>query len=245
MSDLLNRLVSTAPGNGDAGVPLLTQIVVVLSGLDYDIQSLKDGFFLEGPDTDQFIGSGQIALQNRRISQGDMDSFFTQAGRAGIVKGSVEVTQGTDTTLSLTADLPFAPLIEYTASLTGVLAADAVTPVDGFITFSFTTGSGSIEEVPSEMSASVLSCSSLVPASPTDDLMLVSSSIPNGAVELSPDTSEIVLVFNKPLDGATITDGAIDVFSESAFSHPNLHVSVAGVMVKTLSVNGNELTISF
>ena len=80
-SDLLSRVLDTFPADSDTGVPLLSNITVTLSGLDYDIQTLKDGLFLEGPDTDQYIGPGIIdQVFPNNISQGDIDDFLKSPG---------------------------------------------------------------------------------------------------------------------------------------------------------------------
>src|SRR5688572_17380345 len=159
MSDLLDLVVDTFPGNNDVGVPLRSEITITLSGLDYDEESLEEGFFVEGPDTDQFIGPGlEMQAFPDSISQGDLDDFLASPGYQGIVQGTVTVSGVSgNTVVTFTPTRPLAPNTMYVANLTGILESDGETEIDGFVSMSFETGSGSIEAIPSTVSTSVLS----------------------------------------------------------------------------------------
>lgn len=246
MSDLSDRIKDTFPGNGDQGVPLQSNLTFTLSGLDYDEDSLKEGIFVEGPDTDQFVGPGQIDLVvPANVSQGDIDDFLQSPGYQGIVAGEVTVTGiAGDTVVTFDPTLPLAPLTEYTMNLTGVLDSSEV-DIDGFVTLSFITGTGSIEEVPADVSSSVLSAGVSESASIADSAtpFQVKSITPSDlSVENPTDLSEIVVEFNKPIDPASV-DGNVSVTTVPATDHPNAPVNSQGDLAISTEVEGNKLRI--
>ena len=112
--------------------------------------------------------------------------------------------------------------------------------------FSFSTGTGSITEVPSTASTSVIGTeSSLV--SDEEALEIVAMTPPNGSTHQSTSTRTIVIEFSGALDDTTITDDTITLLSypvSGTFSGPSSTGALDPVeMVKGLSVDGNELTI--
>lgn len=245
MSDLLDRIQDTFPANGDVGVPLRAEVTVTLSGLDYDEDSLKEGFFLEGPDTDQFIGPAMLSLKfPSNVSQGDFDDFFESPGRKGIVKAVVTVSGISGNTLvTLTPELPLAANIEYVANLTGVLDSLG-SEIDGFVSFSFTSGSGSIEEVPASTSSSVLSSSSILAGSTSSDSLAVVRTIPaDHEVEVDPDLDEIIIEFNKSIDPSSVSIDSVLVETYPATDHPSANTNSAGVLATSVEVDGRQLKV--
>lgn len=245
MSDLSVRIKDTYPANGDEGVPLRVDLTITLSGLDYDNDSLKEGLFVEGPDTDQYVGPGLLELKYpNNISQGDIDDFLQSPGYAGIVEGEV-TTSGIagDTVVTFSPTLPMAPLTEYRVNLTGVTTSGLV-DIDGFVTLSFITGSGSIEEIPSDVSSSVLSASlSEAGALSADGEFSVLSSNPaDNSIDISVDTDEIVINFNKPIDPTSVT-GNVQVKTVPVTDHPNATTRSQGDLAVTTEVEGNKLKI--
>lgn len=245
MSALLDRVLDTFPASGDTGVPLSSTLTFTLSGINYDEDSLTEGFFLEGPDTDQFVGPGILLFQDDNVSQNDMDDFFASPGRRGIVPGTTTITTVSgNTLLSFVADRPFAATTEYTMNLTEVLELDGITPIAGFITIDFTSGSGSIEAVPTETSSSVLSSiytSSGAVAAET--LSVLSTSPVDRSIENSIELSEITVTFSSAIDPSTVTASSVTIQGEPVTDHPNVSVSYAETLAKELVVTGNVLTI--
>lgn len=246
MSDLLDRILSTFPANDDVGVPLLANVILVLSGLDYDTSSITDGLFLEGPDTDQYVGPGLIdQVYPNNISQGDVDDFLMSPGFKGIVEGEITVT-GVDgnTQVTFNPTLPFAALTEYIINLTSITTS-GLDDIDGYVTFSFETGSGSIEEVPSSVSSSVLA-DTFTDQELSDTsvaLSVVKTTPVDHSVEQSVDLREIVIEFNKAVDPASIHQATVEVEGLPATDHPNATITSSGSIAKTLELSGNILRI--
>jgi hypothetical protein len=243
MSTLLDQLLDTFPANGDVGVPLQSNITITLSGLDYDTDSLKEGFFVEGPDTDLYIGPGLLELDY----QGSINDFLESPGYQGIVAGVVTVTGiNSNTLITFNPDLPLGASTEYRANLTGVLNA-ILAEVDGFVTFSFTSGTGSIEEIPSNISTSVLSSaiaeSQTVGLDDLNPLKVIKTSPQDFTVEHNPDTlNEIVVEFNKLLDPSSVAD-QVSVKTIPATDHPSAITKSQGDIITSLEVEGKKLKI--
>lgn len=248
MADLIDQIIDTFPANDDVGVPLRAAVTIKLTGVDYDLDSLIEGTFLEGPDTDQFIGPGQISLSYpNNVSQGDIDDFFESPGRKGIVPTVVtaeEVDGGTNTLVSVISNLPFAASLLYTLTMGDMLASDGVTPYDGFATFSFTTGSGSIEEVPASVSTSpIRDLSSTVP-SISPELLAISQIFPEAnSIEVDSRESIITVTFDKDIDIASLVEDEIIVAIEPTSDHPSVVFEPLSNAVKVITINGNVMTI--
>lgn len=248
MSDLSDLIKDTFPANEDVGVPLLSNVTITLSGLDYDEDSLVNGLFLEGPDTDQFIGPGLIELTSpQNISQGDMDDFLRSPGYPGIVQGETTVTGITgDTVITFNPELPLAALIEYNVNLTSVTTTGLVA-IDGFVTFSFTAGSGSIEELPTAISTSPLSAS--VPEAAAVGLggaatpfRATSSNPADRSVQNSVELQEIVVDFNKPIKASSVANN-IEVKTIPTTDHPGASTNSLGDLAISTEVEGSRLKI--
>jgi hypothetical protein len=105
--------------------------------------------------------------------------------------------------------------------------------------FSFYTGNGSIIIPPSTSSVTGIETLATSTESP---LQIVSITPKNYDTNLDIDTvNEIVVVFNKDLDPATITDETVKVIAESVNGDPD--IPAAGEIATVLTVNGNTLTI--
>lgn len=247
MSDLSDLILDFFPNNGDVGVPLLSDITLTLSGENYDTNSIVEGLFVEGPDTDQLVGPGLLSqVHPDNISQGDFDDFLQSPGYLGIVQGTTTVT-GIDgnTVVTFNPTLPMAALTLYRVNLTGVTTSGEDT-IDGFVTWSFTTGSGSITELPSDVSTSVLSAS-IVEASQVG----LAGAIPLRVTKVSPldhsvenptSLEEIVIDFNKPIDVNSIA-GNLSVKTVPATDHPSAQTNSLGDLAIVTIVEGNRLRI--
>jgi hypothetical protein len=244
MSDLLDLIVDTFPANNDTGVPLRTSISLTLSGLNYNEASLKEGFFVEGPDTDQFVGPGLIELTSPdNISQGSLDDFLQSPGYTGIVTGDVTVTGVAGNTLiTFTSAHPLVPELTYVVNLSDVLDAGSVA-IDGFVSFSFETGSGSIETIPSTVSTSVLSSSVIESTAPTDTLKILSITPGNRSIQNPTTLDEIIITFNKDIDPLSVDVDSFGLSTLPATDHPNATVSGVRELTKTIEVSGNLIKL--
>lgn len=246
MSDLLDLIISTNPANNDTGVPLVNSISFTLSGVDYDNASLQEGFFVEGPDTDQFVGPGLIELQSN-VSQGDLNDFLQSPGYKGIVQGVVTVEKATNTLVTFTPTLPLVAQTLYIVNLSNVWDSALVNEITGFISFSFETGTGSIEEVPATVSTSVLSAglteSALFANGYLEPFQVVSTTPRDRTVQISPNTSEIIVTFNKPINPATVNTNAISIRTSPISDHPQVATQSLGELAKTIEIVGNQLKI--
>lgn len=249
MSDLLDRIIDTFPANNDVGVPLRSELTITLSGLDYDEDSLIEGFFVEGPNTDKYVGPGLI-YQDYPPNVSDSlnpDDFLGSPGLDGIAAGTTTVSGiAGNTVITFLATYPFAALTEYKMNLHSVLANDGTTEVDGFVTLSFETGSGSIEEVPSTVSTSILNATSSISVLDSEGtpLSVVKITPEDRSINNSIDLQQIVIEFNKAIDASSVTDETISVIASAVTLHPALSVQAQGELVKSVQVSGNLLIIN-
>jgi len=246
------------PANGNVGVPLASTITVTFDRL-MDTDRLKEDIFTEGPDTDQWIGPGLLELKDpANVSQGDLDDFLKSPGYRGIVQGSftfqvvdsngIEVPESNAearTKAIFTPTQSLYPLVAYTVHIQETLDATQVLWA-GYASFTFESGSGSIEQLPSSISSSILS-SGLAPSAITTSEatgMKVLSTVPvDFSINNSSDLSEIVINFDKDLDAATVTQDYVVVETSVASDHPNLTATAKGKLAKQLVVSGKTLTI--
>lgn len=247
MSDLLDLIKDTEPSNNATSIPLRTTVIITLSGLDYDEDSITEGLFLEGPDTDQFVGPGmQLLTYPDNISQGDPADFFESPGYYGLVNGTTTVSGiNGDTVVSFISTQPFAPLTNYKVNLSGILAGDGTTTIDGFVTLEFTTGSGSIQQIPSTVSTSILNLPTLHTISDTTGvpLQVVKITPNNRSVENAVTLREIIVEFNKEIDPTSVNIDNISIIASAITDHPKAVISAQGELVLTFEVSGKFLIL--
>jgi hypothetical protein len=111
-------------------------------------------------------------------------------------------------------------------------------------TFSFTTGTGSIESVPLTASTSIIGSATDL-TSEANALTVTSMTPVDGATHQAFSGRQILLTFSETLDASTITDANVTV---TAYPVSGDFVSAASAgepkeLVKKLTVNGNILTI--
>ena len=242
MATILPEIITDYfPANGDVGVPLSSTVTVTFDRV-MDTGRLKEDFFIEGPDTDQWIGPGLMELKDpANISQGDLDDFLKSPGYRGIVQGSFEFkiidSNGNEvaadnaearTKLFFTPNQPLFPLITYTVHLVETLDSQG-TAWPGYVGFNFESGSGSIEQLPSSISSSILSTGALpstgISTGSTTGMTVLSSAPVDFSINNSSELSEIVINFDKELDAATVTQDKVVVETSVASDHPNLTAS--------------------
>lgn len=251
MSDLLDRIIDSFPANNDVGVPLKSDITITLSGLDYDEDSLFEGLFLEGPDTDQFVGPGlQFQTYPANVSQNDttnlnVDDFLQSPGYKGLVVGDYQISRNINTVITFTPHNPLAALTEYTVYLHSVTTS-SLADIDGFVSFSFETGSGSIEEVSSTISTSILNVTRSISVLDTTGtpLQVVKMTPSDRSVQNSTDLRQIIIEFNKAIDPTSVTNDTVNIIASAITDHPALSIQAQGELVKSVEVNGALLIIN-
>lgn len=253
-NNLIDIIVDTFPADKDVGVPLLSQIKILFDR-EMDETSLDQNFFVEGPDTDQFVGPGLGFLEfPNNTSQGEINDFLRSPGYKGIVQGvtTFEKVDPVDpnvivtaapyrTRLIFTPDKPLAPLTDYSAilsdckDLTGTLWT-------GIVTFSFQSGSGSIQAVPSSTSSSILK-QAVYPATANEVLTITSTTPLDHSVNVPPSLDQIIVTFNQDIDPASVTPDKISVRTEPATDHPNAGVNSQGDIATQIQVSANKIII--
>jgi len=246
MSNLVDVIVDHFPPVDGTNIPLGSQITVTFNR-EMDTDRLQEDFFIEGPDTDQFVGPGQVELKfPQNISQGDLDDFLRSPGYTGIVEGSFEfeTVSGVSTKLIFTPTRPLAATHDYKVYVSDTLDADG-NDITGMVYWEFQTGTGSIEELPSTISTSVLAATPQAQALATDlsALQVVKTTPSDHDIEQSVDLAEIVVEFNKEIDPASVDADSIIVQALPATDHPKADVSAAGDLAKSVEVDGNKLKI--
>jgi hypothetical protein len=246
MSDLLNLVLDTFPASNDVGVPLSSYLSITLSGTNYDESSLLEGCFLEGPDTDQYVGPGLELLQSPdNMSQGNLDDFLRSPGYRGIAVADITVSGSSGNTIvRVKPSQPMAALTEYVLNLTFVLENDGVTEINGHVTIPFTTGTGSIEVIPTTTSTSILARTTQSPLADTSatPLKVLSITPKDHAVQVPVTLNEIVVEFNKDLDPSVDADSIL-IQAVPATDHPNLAITCNDTIAKQVTVEGNRLRI--
>lgn len=230
-----------SPPEGSTGVALSSSIIVLFDRL-MDEDSLSENFFVSGPDTDQFIGPGlaEFNIYPDNVSQGD--DFLTSPGLPGIVDGtfSFETVSGA-TQMTFTPSRQMSALIVYTAHLPTVddVLANTYT---GVVTFSWTTGTGSIEALPDTSSTSVLT-NIVSSVSALEALEVVSTTPAVYAIEQDTDLVQIEIEFNKAIASNSVNSTNVKVKAYSASGHPSLGATVNETIAAKLTAAGKKIII--
>jgi hypothetical protein len=248
VSDLI---VDYFPANEDVSVPLLSTIYVLFDR-EMDEDFMEETIFVNGPDTDQFVGVDLDLLEDpANISQGD--DFLTSPGFKGLVLGTVtyQKIDMTDedtevlvapyrTKYIFTPSHALAALTEYTVHIPEAKDLDGTT-YEGYTTFSWTTGSGSIQVLPSSGSTSVLGKTG---GTDTTELTITKTTPADNSVQVKTDTQEIIIEFSTKIDSDTVTIDKFTITAEPATDHPNAAISYKEELIKTLEVVENKVIIS-
>lgn len=255
------NVISYLPANGSQSLPLnqtsgiWVQFDAVLST---DVKEvLEDSFFLEGPDTDQYIGPGLLELKSpENISQGNLDDFLKSPGLQGIVQGSfdfktvsgsigVPPVAYTGTRMYFNPSHPLVPLKDYVANLTGNLTLTG-SPVE-HIVWKFQTGTGSIQQLPSSLSTSELADAIAhgYVAAPggVKKLSVVRTHPEDHSVENNLQLEAIVVEFDNLLDPTSVTPESVYVETLPVTDHPSAPQFAQGEIMTQLEVSGYQLKI--
>jgi hypothetical protein len=244
MPDLKNIIADYTPASGSLSIPLASTITITFDRL-MDETSLSREFFISGPDTDQFIGPGvsEINLYPDNVSQGD--DLLASPGYQGIVAGAFSyATVSGRTVMTFTPTNPMAALTQYTAHLPEADDA-AANNYTGAISFSWTTGTGSIEALPSTVSTSILvpmiyQTSVLSAQTPLEVLRVTPT---DGSVEQELDLPSIEIELNKEIAPVTVTNTSVTVKGYMASDHPSLTTTVNDDIAKKISVEGTKIIL--
>lgn len=246
MSQLLNKVLSYEPIVSGVAVPLLSNITIVLDGVDYDSTSLEEGFFIEGPSGVGVFGIGGLKLEYPEgiPAECDRDIFDTSYEQAAPIGGTVTVVKDVNTTVTFNPTYPLAASVEHKANLTDVLD-DSLATISGFISWSFTTGTGSIESLPEEISSSILSTTSMGIAGSlfAAPLKVVKTTPSDHAIQQNPSIEEIEIEFNKPIDPSSISADTIQITGLPVTDHPNISIKSSGDLYKAVEVNGKKVKL--
>jgi hypothetical protein len=147
--------------------------------------------------------------------------------------------------MTFTPTNPMAALTEYTAHLPEA-DDDAANNYTGHVTFSWTTGSGSIEALPSTVSTSVLvpmvyQTSVLSAETP---LQVESTTPVANAVEQELTLDTIEIEFNKEIAPATVTNDSVLIKGYAATDHPSANITVNEDIAKRIEVQGKKVILS-
>ena len=257
MSKIIDLIVDNFPPVSGLSIPLGTPISVTFGTL-MNTSGVADVFFVEGPDTDQFIGPGLIEQQYpQNISQGALNDFLKSPGYTGIVQGvyttftvsgllSDNITPYVGTKFIFTPEHPLAASTTYTVYITQTTDVSG-NVVSGYVDWPFETGTGSIQQLPNTISTSVLAeafrSPGLSPAS-ANILGVVSTTPEDHSVQNDTNTQNITITFDKPIDSSTITTDMINIQTVPLSSHPNINVNAQGQIAFNYTVSGNTLVIA-
>jgi hypothetical protein len=258
MSNINEVIVDNFPPVSGQSIPLGSTISVTFNTLmDTTISGLQSTLFVEGPDTDQFVGPGLLEQQfPPNVSQGPLSDFLMSPGYQGIVQGVITTSIVSGLTVSgipytgtqavFTPSQPLAPSTTYTVHITQT--HDSLgNVVSGYVDWSFETGTGSIVQLPNTISTSVLAeafrAPGLAPAS-QNLLQVVSITPGDHSVQNSPELQDITITFDKVLDPNSITSDMITINTEALTSHPDVKVNAQGSIAFNMTVSGNIIKLS-
>lgn len=247
MSDLLDSVISYEPVVSGVSVPLRSNVIITLLGTDYDETSLLEGFFLEGPSGDQWVGPGILPLEYPEgIPDEDLRDILDSAVDLVVpIDATVTVVSGVNTVVTLNPTYPLQANTIYRVNLTDVLERDGITAVSGFISWPFTTGSGSIEELPVEISTSILASApqGVSAALAVSALKVVKTTPSDHAIQQDPSLEEIEIEFNKDINANSVPGSAITVKGLPATDHPSANITSSGDLYKAIEVVGNKIKL--
>lgn len=126
---------------------------------------------------------------------------------------------------------------EFNAPLT------SPTLYSGQMFFTFTAGSGSIEALPSTSSTSILA-TLRQGSTVTTPLQVVKTTPANYDVQIDPDTTTIIVEFNKQLDDSTIDESNVTIETKPATDHPATSITYGADIAKRVTVNGRRIIIT-
>ncbi len=244
------------PANNEVGTPLKSKIIILFDRV-MDEVALSENIFLEGPDTDQFVGP-DLQFQDYPFNVSQGDDFLTSPGLKGITTGKVtfERISLTDppvvisgnvyrTRYIFTPDHALAALTDYTVHIPDFVDSGNVT-YSGYLTFDFTTGTGSIKELPSSVSSSIINTAliqTLSVGTSTGAFRVISTNPADHSVQISPELDTITITFNNNIDPSSVDPDDIKIVTTPATGHPAACAVSIGDIAKSITVDGNKLII--
>lgn len=244
------EIESVHPLDSSLGLPLQSQISVVFNQLMDEATITTSTLMITGPDDSSWTTPGVRVIENT-----SPENILLNYGGEEYIDGAISFTQESIgatpvTKATFTPSEPLYPNTEYVIYLTGdegledaivsPVAAVDNTPLVGTYIWTFTTGSGSVAEVPDTASTSVVappSISSVV----SIPFKLLSSIPANQATNLDISTDTIVLQFSKNIDATTV-DSAISIDAESV--NGDTSISSIGAISFSSSTVGDTVTIT-
>lgn len=257
MPRIIDVIDDYKPANNEVGTPLNSTIEIVFDG-PMDETILADQVFVEGPDTDQFVGPGfELLGYPNNISQGG--DFLSSPGMRGLLQGttSFQKVSTTDagvivssapyrTKMIITPDHVLSPLTEYTVNIPDFVTSGDIT-YSGYLTYTFTTGNGSITQLPTETSTSIITTAlentlSNYFAAPGSNFKVLKTWPKDDSVQVvASGVTAITVEFNSPVDLTSLSDDNVSITSYPATGHPTALAEAIGNIPKTLTAVGNKL----
>ena len=208
------------------------------------------------------LGTGEATYVGSYIGEGLTDTFhvrITTAGAANTAKfiwyrGSAPLlTFGPFTAFRGTVDLDDGISIKFTTGSFSVsdsfsVAVKQATVFTGNLIWPFTTGTGSIQELPSSVSTDISGTPSSTSSLST--FSVLSTSPASTATDLDTPFEgdmSIVLTMNDTVDGSTVDTDSVSVNIESVIGEDDSGVSsivAEGLVLPTISVSGSEITLT-
>ena len=245
------EIESVNPLDASLGLPLQTQISVVFNQLMDEATITTSTFLVSGPDNSAWSTPGVRVIENTSPENVLLD-FGGDEYLSGTISFSQEDLGGGEygTKATFTPTTPFASNTEYVIYLAGdeglddnivpPIAAVDSTVLVGTDMWKFTTGSGSVSEVPA-ISSTAVSVPPAVSSVVSEPFKLLSSIPANRATNLNITTDTIVLDFNVNVDDTTV-DSAISILAESV--NGDTSIGSGGTIAFTSSVSGGTVTLT-
>jgi len=246
------EIESVHPLDGSLGLPLQTQVSVVFNQLMDETTITSSTFLVSGPDTSNWETPGVRIIDNES-PENVLLEFNGEAYLDGAISFTQESIQGSPVTRAIfTPTKPLVANTEYVIYLTGdegiedaivppVSAIDSTVLLGTYI-WTFTSGSGSVVDVPTEASTAVSVPPSVDTSSTVSEPFALLSSVPDSrATNLDISTDTIVLNFNRYVDSATV-DSAISIVAESV--NGDMSIPATGTISFVSSTSEKQVTIT-
>lgn len=244
------QIGSVHPLDASLGLPLQTQIHVVFNQLMDEATITTSTFLVSGPDESTWSGP-DLQLWDRVPPEEILSTTTGEDFIEGSLSFSTETVDSNPVTkVIFTATTLLKADTEYVVYLSGDegLDPDVATPITaldstklvGTYVWKFSTGSGSVKEVP-EVSSSAVSLPPHVSAVVTEQFLLSTTIPTDQATNLDISTNTITLNFNANVDETTV-DSAISIVADSVNGDPT--ITSAGTIAFTSNTVDRVVTLT-
>lgn len=244
------QIESVHPLDASLGLPLQTQIHVVFNQLMDEATITTSTFLISGPDESTWSGP-DLQLWDQVPPEEILSTTTGEDFIEGAISFSQEMIGGNPVTKAVfTPTTPLRADTKYVIYLAGDegLDPDVATPITaldstklvGTYVWNFSTGSGSVQEVPTTSSSDVSAPPQV--SSAVAEEFLLSTTIPTDqATNLDISTDTITLNFNTEVDATTV-DSAISIVADSV--NGDMTIPSAGTVTFTSNTVGKVVTLT-